>query len=237
MEPQSERELRQLFDAMASSLGFRVLKSQERFPDYPVVLDLRWGHLVSIEAELRGCNFGKHGHPPTCDYIVCWDASEELIEGIPVIQLKRLIAQPREYTAIRLDKLIQGRNRWLAQRVEVPLPDALEEALDELREYSSAQHYWQLAEKAAAITDRFGRYGTYKAMAEVTGYTTRRLATFVRAAKTFEPRLRFPGVSFTLYEVAMSSDKPIVWLHFSLGEGLIATELARVIDREERGII
>jgi len=86
----------------------------------------------------------------------------------------------------------------------------LDEALADLAEATGTMRHdlWRIADLCRNIIDDFGAYGTYKAMAGVTGYTTRRLRTFVKVARAFPEEWRFPDVPFHLYEVASETERP-----------------------------
>lgn len=64
-----------LFAAMATQLGFVLLRVQPGFPDCEALRlcdDGTWRR-VRIELEFESRSFRGHGHPPEgCDLIVCW---------------------------------------------------------------------------------------------------------------------------------------------------------------------
>lgn len=73
--PTNEMGVLFLFAAMATQLGFMVLRMQSEFPDCEALRLCdhdRWRR-VRIEVEFESRNFLLHGHDPReCDLIVCW---------------------------------------------------------------------------------------------------------------------------------------------------------------------
>lgn len=83
--PESEDELRQIFDRYAYLMGIRILHYQTGFPDYTIQ---RGSDTLRAEAELFSRNFVEHGHDPGgCDLIVCWE--DNLIDslGLEVLEI------------------------------------------------------------------------------------------------------------------------------------------------------
>jgi len=73
--PINEMGVGMLFAAMATQLGFVLLRVQPGFPDCEALRlcdDGTWRR-VRIELEFESRSFRGHGHPPEgCDLIVCW---------------------------------------------------------------------------------------------------------------------------------------------------------------------
>jgi len=69
--PTTESKVREIFNTFHYMFGFKILKCEERFPDY---LLFRNGKEIKAEAELYASNFLQHHHNPKgCDMIVCWE--------------------------------------------------------------------------------------------------------------------------------------------------------------------
>jgi len=67
----SEIQVRELFFKHAEKLGFKVVESRNRFPDY--ILEGKSGQKYKAEAEYDLANFVKHGHDPRkVDFIIFW---------------------------------------------------------------------------------------------------------------------------------------------------------------------
>jgi len=91
----------------------------------------------------------------------------------------------------------------------------LEDALSAMAECAASERksQWQLGAVVASAVDTFGRYGVYRQLASVAGYTTRRLRTFELLHRTFPVEVRYPDQPLLLYEVALQADDPIGTLH------------------------
>lgn len=85
---------------------------------------------------------------------------------------------------------------------------------------------WRLGDVVASAVDTFGPYGTYKKLASVCGYTTRRLRTFEVLSRTFPPELCFPDQPLLLYEVALKADDPVLAVKTALDEEWSPRELS-----------
>jgi len=83
--PKMEIGVRELFAQRASRLGYRIIESRARFPDYVLEQD---GQRLFAEAELRTSDFLRHRHEMArCDLIVVWEHDLPFIP-IPVLELK-----------------------------------------------------------------------------------------------------------------------------------------------------
>jgi hypothetical protein len=69
---------------------------------------------------------------------------------------------------------------------------------------------WKLGAVVASAIDVFGPYGTYKKLASVCFYTTRRLKTFEELHRTFPPEVRRSDQPLLLYENALEAADPLV---------------------------
>ena len=70
----SEIQVREIFFKYAEKLGFKVVESRSRFPDY--VLEGKSGIRYTAEAEYDLANFVYHNHNPReVDFIVFWEDS------------------------------------------------------------------------------------------------------------------------------------------------------------------
>ena len=78
---------------------------------------------------------------------------------------------------------------------------------------------WKLGAVVASAVEEFGRYGTYKALAGVAFYTTRRLKTFEQLHRTFPARVRYPDQPLLLYEIALETNDPVAVLEEAVQEG------------------
>jgi hypothetical protein len=94
--PTLEISVREWFAANANILGWCILKSQERFPDYilrvvseenlPPFVPYRIGGTYRCEAEFASGNFIKDKHPFSgCDFVLCWNHNCRL--PLPVWEL------------------------------------------------------------------------------------------------------------------------------------------------------
>lgn len=91
--PINEMGVGMLFAAMATQLGFVLLRVQPGFPDCEALrlCDDGYWRRVRIELEFESRNFRGHGHPlDGCDLIVCWNHNWP---GCPleVIELSKLV--------------------------------------------------------------------------------------------------------------------------------------------------
>ena len=69
--PKNESQVREIFDTFHYLFEFKILRSQEPFPDY---LLFRNDKEIRTEAELYSKNFIQHKHnPKKCDMILCWE--------------------------------------------------------------------------------------------------------------------------------------------------------------------
>lgn len=83
---QNEIEVREYFAAHAEQLGYRILISRARFPDY-VLERLEDGQIVRAEAETTSSSFRQHGHSDLfCDLVICWKHND-LTLRIPILEL------------------------------------------------------------------------------------------------------------------------------------------------------
>lgn len=112
------------------------------------------------------------------------------------------------------------------------LDDALAAVADCVADERGSQ--WRLGDVVASAVDIFGPYGTYKKLASVCAYTTRRLKTFEVLARTFPPELCFPDQPLLLYEMALRADDPVLALKTALDEEWSPRELSDAIS-EARG--
>ena len=114
--------------------------------------------------------------------------------------------------------------------------ESLEEALTAVAECVTDERgsQWRLGDVVASAVDTFGPYGTYKQLASVCGYTTRRLKTFEMLSRTFPPELCFPDRPLLLYEVALKADDPVLAVKTALDEEWSPRELSNAIS-EARG--
>jgi len=70
--PKNEVQVRELFAMKLSEFGYRLVCSQEGYPDWLLVSE--GGQYVYTEVEHRSSSFATHGHDPAyCDLIVCWE--------------------------------------------------------------------------------------------------------------------------------------------------------------------
>lgn len=70
--PRSEIQLREMFAPRLPEFGYRIVRSQEAFPDW-LLLD-EFGNYLYCEVEHRSRAFEAHAHDPgLCDLIVCWE--------------------------------------------------------------------------------------------------------------------------------------------------------------------
>ena len=95
----SEIQVRELFFKYAEKLGFKVVKSRKRFPDY--VLQGRSGTRYNAEVEFDLANFVKHQHDwREVAFVICWKDTLEQVSReyarethgevwIPVFNLKK----------------------------------------------------------------------------------------------------------------------------------------------------
>jgi len=83
--PKMEIGVRELFAQRASRLGYRIIESRARFPDYVLEQD---GRRLFAEAELRTSDFLRHRHEMArCDLIVVWEHDLPFMP-VPVLELK-----------------------------------------------------------------------------------------------------------------------------------------------------
>jgi hypothetical protein len=92
---------------------------------------------------------------------------------------------------------------------------------------------WQLGDLVAAAVDTFGKYGTYKKLAGVVFYTTRRLKQFEEISRTFAPGIRYPDQPLQLYEVALKADDPVATLEEAVQEEWSPRELKDSLSQEK----
>ncbi len=85
-----EAELRQYFSRNAEKLGYKIVNSQEAFPDL-TLKKIGTNEIVKAELEVRSRDFYNHVHNPKgCDMIICWDNNwSELPNHLEVLSLKR----------------------------------------------------------------------------------------------------------------------------------------------------
>jgi len=70
--PSKEWVVREIFVLFHRELGYRILRTQEAFPDY--ILSDKEGGKIRAEAEINARDFVAHGHPlEDCDLIICWE--------------------------------------------------------------------------------------------------------------------------------------------------------------------
>lgn len=87
MEPINEVSFRELFAQRAGELGFTILLSQTRFPDW--VVTYKCPVPFRAEAEFESINFLYHKHNvDQCDAIICWEHTPGISFPIPVYELK-----------------------------------------------------------------------------------------------------------------------------------------------------
>jgi hypothetical protein len=83
--PKMEIGVRELFAQRASRLGYRIIESRARFPDYVLEQD---GRRLFAEADFRSSGFLRHRHDmDRCDLIVVWEHDLPFMP-IPVLELK-----------------------------------------------------------------------------------------------------------------------------------------------------
>ena len=83
---QNEMEVREYFAMHAEQLGYRILISRARFPDY-ILERLEDGQIIRAEAETVSSSFREHGHSDLfCDLIVCWKHNDPTLR-IPILEL------------------------------------------------------------------------------------------------------------------------------------------------------
>ena len=71
--PRNEVEVREMYAHKMPAHGYRIVASQEAFPDW-LLQNTETGEYVLAEVEHRSSSFVSHGHEPTgCDLIVCWE--------------------------------------------------------------------------------------------------------------------------------------------------------------------
>lgn len=107
------------------------------------------------------------------------------------------------------------------------LDDALQAVAECVAEERGCQ--WKLGAVVASAVDTHGKYGTYKKLAGVAMYTTRRLKTFEVLHRTFPPELRFPDQPLLLYETALKADNPVLAVKTALDEEWSPRELQDAI--------
>jgi len=74
IEVKSEINVRELFFKYAEKLGFKIIESRNRFPDY--VLEGKSGCRYRAEVEYDLANFVRHKHDPRAvDFIIFWEDS------------------------------------------------------------------------------------------------------------------------------------------------------------------
>lgn len=112
------------------------------------------------------------------------------------------------------------------------LDDVLEAVAACVTEERGSQ--WKLGAVVASAVDAHGRYGTYKQMASVCAYTTRRLKTFEVLHRTFPPALRYPDQPLLLYEVALQCDDPVAAIEEALDNAWSPRELEDAL-AEQKG--
>ena len=111
------------------------------------------------------------------------------------------------------------------------LDDALQAVAECVSEERGSQ--WKMGAVVASAIDAHGRYGTYKKMASVCAYTTRRLKTFEVLHRTFPPETRFPDQPLLLYEVALRFDDPLAAIEEALREEWSPRELEDQLAQEK----
>ena len=111
------------------------------------------------------------------------------------------------------------------------LDDALEAVAECVSEERGSQ--WKMGAVVASAIDAHGRYGTYKKLAGVCAYTTRRLKTFEMLHRTFPPETRFPDQPLLLYETALKFDDPIATIKEALEEEWSPRELEDQLAQEK----
>jgi len=81
IEVKSEIQVRELFFKYAEKLGFTIIESRTRFPDY--ILKGKSGNIYRAEVEYDLANFVRHNHDPRrVDFIIFWeDSLRELPES------------------------------------------------------------------------------------------------------------------------------------------------------------
>jgi len=87
-----EVNVREVFAMFHRELGYRIIESRARFPDY--ILENEHGREIRAEVEFKASNFQRHGHPvEECDLIICWYNDWP---GCPieVLELCRFVEQP-----------------------------------------------------------------------------------------------------------------------------------------------
>ena len=71
IEVKTEIQVRELFFKYCEQLGWKVIQSQSRFPDY--IIEGQSGNYYKAEVEYDFQNFIKHGHDShKTDFIICW---------------------------------------------------------------------------------------------------------------------------------------------------------------------
>ena len=85
----NEKEFREWFDKNYERFNIQeIILNQEVCPDY--VVKMNDGKVLKIEAELHAINFIYHKHDPSkVDLIIACYASEEEIEGVPVLAVHK----------------------------------------------------------------------------------------------------------------------------------------------------
>jgi hypothetical protein len=131
---------------------------------------------------------------------------------------------PKKFPDLDYDPFEEDR-----QFVFQSLDDALEAVVECVAEERGSQ--WKLGAVVASTVDTYGKYGTYKKLAEAAFYTTRRLKTFEVLHHTFPPELRFPDQPLLLYETALEVDNPVLAVKMALDEKWSPRELADAISQ------
>jgi len=113
--------------------------------------------------------------------------------------------------------------------------ETLDDALSMIAECAAEERggQWRMGAVVAAAVDVFGKYGTYKKLAEVCAYTPRRLQTFEKVHRTFGPELRLPDQPLLLYETALKADDPADALTWALDEGWSPRQLRDALSKEK----
>jgi hypothetical protein len=111
------------------------------------------------------------------------------------------------------------------------LDDALQVIAECVTEERGSQ--WKIGAVVASTVNTFGPYGTYKKLAGVCAYTTRRLKTFELLHLTFPVEVREPTQPLLLYEVALQAADPLAAVQEALEEEWSPRQLANVLAGEK----
>jgi hypothetical protein len=130
MDLATESNVLSEFLTNAEILGYKVLHTQNTFPD--LVL-LKGATPIRAEVERSASDFFRHGHDPkACDLIVCWD-NDWVDSPLPVLELQTALEVARLEKPVALcTKIPAGVSasvRRMSVETGVPIQDIVAQAL------------------------------------------------------------------------------------------------------------